>query len=268
MKKNTPIIKQKMLSLDNSFERLQQLKNQYKDQTVYIIGTGPSLKNYNLIKLKNFLKDKFVIGIKQSYDILEDVIDIHLLNFCNYTPIKYNKIKNTIISWIAFTPNHPYDIINNNIPCDFMLPLYRNNGDYYNTIAGKKDFENLLIENSFDRPWGPGILYESGIPLALYCGCKKIITLGWDIGSINPDDYKNNKSPHSHFYKSELINNKTKDNIGYEEATIVVNSTEDLYKFLQNINVELNIVSDINPAHKSIPRIEIPEIQNNLLNTL
>ena len=48
--------------------------------------------------------------------------------------------------------------------------------------------------------------------------------------------------------------------MSYEETKILIDSTEDLYNFLQSIKVELNIVSDRNPAHKSIPRIEIPEI--------
>ena len=42
--------------------------------------------------------------------------------------------------------------------------------------------------------------------------------------------------------------------------TLNIDSTKDLYDFLQNINVNLSIVSDRNPAHESIPRIEIPEI--------
>ena len=48
--------------------------------------------------------------------------------------------------------------------------------------------------------------------------------------------------------------------MSYHETKIVIDSTKDLYDFLQNINVNLSIVSDRNPAHESIPRIEIPEI--------
>ena len=273
MKQLTPLIKNQMLQLDDSFERLQLLKNKYKDETAYIVGCGPSLKNYNLYKLKSFLQDKFVLGIKQTYDILEDIIDIHLLNFCNWKPYRY-KNSNTIVNWIVYMQDQPPYIVHNNIPCDFMLPLYRNHAGYENTIAFQRDFENLLIDNSFQRPWGSGIMYESALPLALYCGVKNIVTLGWDIGSIDNNDKGKDKVKYDHFYAEGKDGEKTpydgvnvvRNPIGgsagmsYNETQMVIDSTEDLYKFLQSINVNLSIVSDRNPAHKSIPRIEIPEI--------
>ena len=33
--------------------------------------------------------------------------------------------------------------------------------------------------------WGPGLMYEMAIPLAMFLGCKEIITVGWDIGDIS-----------------------------------------------------------------------------------
>ena len=270
----TKTIKNNMLSLDDSFERLQLLKDKYKDKTAYIITCGPSLKNYNLDKLKVFLKDKFVIGVKQSYDILEDIIDIHLLNFCNYKNYKYKNIENTIISWIVYMQDQPYYILQNNIPCDFMMPLCRNHAGHENTIAAKGDFENLLIDNSFARPWGSGIMYESALPIALYCGVKNIITIGWDIGSIEEKDKGKDKIKYDHFYAEGKDGEKTSydgvnvikapiggsSGMSFNETKMVIDSTKGLYEFLQSINVNLNIVSDINPAYENIPRIEIPEI--------
>jgi hypothetical protein len=235
----TTHIKQKMLSLDDSFERLKLLKDQYKGETAYIVATGPSLKNYNKEKLKLFLKDKFVLGVKQSYDVLKDIVDIHLLNFCNYKHFQYTNIEKTIISWIVYMQNQPSYIIQNNIPCDFMMPLTRNHAGFENTLAAKKDFQNMLIETSFQRPWGSG---------------KKYIK-------------------YDHFYSEGEDGSKPKygENIlslpvggsagmSFEETKIVIDSTKDLYNFLKSINVELNIVSDRNPAYKNIPRIQIPEI--------
>ena len=270
----TKTIKNNMLSLDDSFERLQLLKDKYKDETAYIITCGPSLKNYNLDKLKIFLKDKFVIGVKQSYDILEDIIDIHLLNFCNYKNYKYKNIENTIISWIVYMQDQPYYILQNDIPCDFMMPLCRNHAGHENTIAAKGDFENLLIDNSFARPWGSGIMYESALPIALYCGVKNIITIGWDIGSIEEKDKGKDKIKYDHFYAEGKDGEKTSydgvnvikapvggsSGMSFNETKMVIDSTKGLYEFLQSINVNLNIVSDINPAYENIPRIEIPEI--------
>lgn len=275
MKSITPSIKQEMLFLDDSYERLKLLKDKYKDETAYIVTCGPSLGNFNQDKLRDFLQDKFVIGVKQSYDILEDIIDIHLLNFCNFKPYQYKNIDNTIVNWIVYMANQPEFIINNDIPCDFMLPLTRNHGGYENTIAARKDFENLLIDNSFARPWGSGIMYESALPLALYCGVKNIVTLGWDIGSISEEDKGKDRLKYDHFYSEGKEGEKTpydginvfKTPVGgsagmsYHETKIVIDSTKELYEFLQSIGVELNIVSDRNPAHEIIPRIEIPELK-------
>ena len=275
MHKNTSNIKNHIISQYNeSYDRIKYLKDQYKGETAYIITCGPSLKNYDLDKLKFFLKDKFVLGVKQSYDILGDIIDIHLLNFCNHKNYKYKNLENTIVSWVVYMQDQPYYILQNNIPCDFMMPLCRNRGGHENTLAFKGDFENLLIDNSFARPWGSGIMYESALPLALYCGAKNIVTIGWDIGSINEKDKGKERIKYDHFYAEGKDGEKTpydgvnvikapvggSSGMSFNETKLIADSTEGLYKFLQSINVNLSIVSDRNPAHESIPRIEIPEI--------
>ena len=271
MLKRTSHIRQKMLLLDESFDRLQLLKDKYKDKTAYILATGPSLGNHNVNKLKEFLSDKFVLGIKQSYDLYRDVTDIHLMNFCNYKDYNYNE--DTIVSWIVYMQNQPHYILQNNITCDFMMPLVRNHAGYENTIAYRRDFDSLLIDKSFERPWGSGIMYESALPIALYCGCKKIVTIGWDIGIL---DSKNKGKAHikyDHFYSEGVDGEKTKygehviktpvggsAGMSHDETRMVVDSTEDLHKFLESIGVELNIVSDRNPASDKIKRIELDEI--------
>ena len=56
------------------------------------------------------------------------------------------------------------------------------------SVAELLDFENILLdnpENGINQPWGPGIMYEMAIPLAIHLGCKKIVTIGWDIGDIS-----------------------------------------------------------------------------------
>lgn len=268
----TANIKNKMHTSDDSFERLQMIKNKYLNKTAYIVSAGPSLKNYNIDKLKFFLKDKFVIAVKQVYDLLQEVVDIHVLNFDNYKPYTYVD-NSTIVNFIVNKPSQPYYILSNNIPCDFMLPLTRNHSGHENTIAARKDFDSLDINKSFERPWGSGIMYESAIPLALYGGVSKIITLGWDIGTINPGDEGKTRLKYDHFYaegkdgyKTEYSDNVIRTEVGgsagmgYNETKMVIDSTEDLYKYFKSINVELNIVSDRNPAHESIPRLEISEI--------
>lgn len=263
-----------MLKLEDSFERLQLLKNKYLGETVYIVSAGPSLRNYNSEKLKSFLRDKFVIAVKQVYDLLgEDVVDIHVVNFDNYKPYTYPQMRSTIVSYIVNKASQPHYILETDIPCDFMLPLTRNFGGHENTIAARRDFESLDINRSFERPWGSGIMYESAFPLALFAGVSDIITIGWDIGSITEADKGKQRVKYDHFYadgkdghKTEYSTNVLRTPVGgssgmsYNETKMVIDSTEDLYKYLLSRNVNLQIVSDRNPAHQSIPRTTIPDI--------
>ena len=117
MKKITTQLKSGFHQKDSIEERLHLLKDKYKDETAYIVGCGPSLKNYNLNKLKSFLQDKFVLGIKQTYDILEDIIDIHLLNFCNFAEYDWSN-NESIVTWAIFEQFHPQMIFQNKLECD------------------------------------------------------------------------------------------------------------------------------------------------------
>ena len=46
MNSNTKELRQKMLTLDYSEERVDVLKDKYIGETVYIVAAGPSLNNY------------------------------------------------------------------------------------------------------------------------------------------------------------------------------------------------------------------------------
>tara|TARA_R100001463_G_scaffold92749_3_gene147539 strand:+ start:6257 stop:7072 length:816 start_codon:yes stop_codon:yes gene_type:complete len=265
----TKEIRYQMLQLDDSFERLKCLHNRYEDQTAYVLAPGPSLGNHDVQKLKDFLSDKFVVGIKQMYDLYSEVTDIHLMNFDNYKDYEYND--STIACWIVYMPNHAPYIIQNDIRCDFMMPLTRNWGSYETTIAAQRDFESLLIERSFERPWGAGIMYESGLPIPLYTGCKKIITIGWDIGVLKKEDEGKKHIRYDHFYAKGKDGEKTaydginvkkmpvggSAGMSYEDTKRVIDSTEDLHKFMESIGVDFSICSTINQASDKIKRIEL-----------
>ena len=145
-----------------------------------------------------------------------------------------------------------------------MLPVIGNReSDIVKRInesqAGKLSFDDYTLDKTMNRMYGPGIMYETVIHLALYLGVKKIVTLGWDIGDISK--FKGDKYEdvwQDHFYED------TSDKMAYaptpmnfHEVNTVVNSTEYLNKWLLSKGVELNIISDRNPAHKSIQRIKL-----------
>jgi hypothetical protein len=117
------------------------------------------------------------------------------------------------------------------------------------------------MDKIMSRPWGPGTMYEIAIPLALYFGCNKITTIGWDLFGSSVDRYKNEKEaltqPHC-YDNNSLVFKETDTAITKKEILGVIKSTEPLYNWLQTKELELEIVDPVgnNPAYEKIKRIK------------
>ena len=263
-------LREKLLQFEDAKDRIKCLKDAYKDETAYIVAGGPSLNNYTSEYLNEFFKDKLTLPIKQSWNMLREVADFHLLNFCNFAEYNWSGNK-SIITWAIFEQFHPEMIFKNNLECDLMIPIYRNNqftggGEGPNkmiySLAERGDWDTMLLDGDINQPWGPGIMYEMAIPLSLYLGCKKIVTVGWDIGDIKsfdngPDD-DTQRVFQDHFYGNE--HNKivyAKTSMGPREITSVAKSTKSLFYWLKDRGVDWKIVSDRNPGYDKIERINI-----------
>ena len=262
MNSNTKELRQKMLTLDYSEERVDVLKDKYIGETVYIVAAGPSLNNYEHDYLRNFLSDKLTFSIKQSQAILGDVTDVHFQNFCNYSNYNFDGNESTISAWSVFLQNHPEILLQNNIRCDFMMPIFRNTRTDENkmedTVAEKGDFQSLLFEKSFERPWGPGLMYEMCIPLAIHMGVKKIVTVGWDIGDVSLYEDDSKSVYQNHFYGDPNQNQiQLQAKMSKRETISVTKSTKQLYEWLSSLNIEFEMVSDTNPGYEKIPRVEL-----------
>ena len=264
MHKNTPILKKEINSqFDDSYDRVKHLKDKYKGETAYILTSGPSVNDIPEELLNEKLKDKLVISIKQSIDRVPNITDYHLLNFCNLTRYNYPN-ENTIVGWAVWDNNQPLQIIQN-FPLDFILDTFKlNDGSpkLENSVAFNLDqFDLLDINNSMPRPWGPGTIYELGIPLALYFGCTKIVTIGWDLFKSSISRYKNDEEslyqPHC-YDNNNLEFKETNTSVTKKEIVKVIKSTEKLYYWLKDKNVELEIVDPHgdNPAYSKIKKIK------------
>lgn len=273
MKSQTSKLKKEISQLEESEDRLKILKDQYKDETAYIIAAGPSLKNYKQEYLSEFLEDKLCLPIKQSYNFLKEVADFHLLNFCNFAPYDWSN-NQSIVTWAIFEQFHPQMIFQNNLEADLFIPIFRNNqftgggvgpDKMIHSVAEKGDYDSIKLDHpefGFNQPWGPGIMYEMAIPLAIYLGCKKIVTVGWDIGDINSfengSDDDTQRVFQEHFYgdkHNEIVYAKT--SMGPREITSVAKSTEGMYNWLKKQGIEWEMVSDRNPGYKGIKRVEL-----------
>ena len=111
------------------------------------------------------------------------------------------------------------------------------------------------MNNNFARPWGPGTMYEMAIPMALYMGCSKIVTIGWDLFKNTLNSPENRKDDWC--YKG-ITHESTKTQGSIKELKMVKDSTKGLYEWLLKKEVELVIVDPDgdNPAYEKIKRIK------------
>jgi len=119
-------------------------------------------------------------------------------------------------------------------------------------IVKTKEFDKYLLEEHPERPCGPGIMYETVIYMALHLGVKKIVVLGWDLSYNDPKSLKEYK----HFYgeTESLIN---RGDILAWEITETRETSEDLFKWLKNKGVELELVSNQSTLYDGIPRVNL-----------
>ena len=241
-------------------ERLKLLANKYEGETAYILAAGPSLNNHSINELKDKLKDKLVFCIKQPYYNFKDICDFLFLNFTNLSPFNFNP--DTIVSWAYWFENHPEAIQKNQWKADLLYPVFRNSGEYNTSVAHVGDYDNIKFTSQIERPWGPGLMYELAIPTAIHLGCKKIVTIGWDIGDINEwEDHNNPDERHfiEHFYPDNTtIWEKFK--IDAEEIKLVANSVEKMYDYLATQGIDFTLISDRNPASSRVPRMNLNDI--------
>ena len=150
-------------------------------------------------------------------------------------------------------------ILENGFNVDVMFPVIRNHGTMDNTQAARLDFDDFTMDKTYDRAWGPGLMYEMAFPLAIFLGCKEIVTVGWDIGDVSKFSSENEKEEQwqDHFYEG-------KENIKYaptpmtkREIELVTDSVPFIHNWLKEKGIDFKICSDRNPADKSIPRVEL-----------
>lgn len=255
MKSNFKEIKEYINSeFDDSYDRVKYLKDKFKNETAYICTAGPTFNNFSEEFLREKLKDKLVISIKQTQDVLKELTDIHLLNFCNLASYSYPN-PNTLVGWTVWDNTQPNTIVQN-FPVDFILDTFKlgdGTPNIENTISYTEEWDWLDMNKNIGRAWGPGTMYESAIPLALYMGCNKIVTIGWDLFK---DTLNNPKEDKKDWFYKDLQFKQTKTVGSLKELEMVKNSTKGLYKWLSNRNIELTIIDPDgdNPAYKKIPR--------------
>lgn len=238
------------LPLDTRFSLSNGL---FLNRDAYIFAAGPSLRKIDIDSLRNRLKNSLVICIKQSIDIVGFDCDALIMNFCNFSGYNWDLIDCPTF-WTTWNPSQPKLIKDKNAKCNVVFKVTDNGKPDEKTLplttAGSGNWINLLKLPDAIVPWGPGLMYEIAIPLALHAGVSHIHLVGWDIGSLNKKSTE--AFSNEHFYDNSKIEMATK--ITNLEILTVANSTASLKNWLEIRGIGLSVISDQSLVHESVSR--------------
>ena len=162
---------------NKNIDILLSLKNKHKDQTIYIIGNGPSLS----VKDLDFLKNEITFGSNKIYLIFKDT---------DWRPTYYS-VEDDLVLKNNLNDINNYDDSLKLFPIHAIFDAGKiKNANYFNFhrhhyYPELPNLSNDLIKGIF---WGGSIVYTQ-IQLAIYMGAKKIILLGVDFSFDVPKNY-------------------------------------------------------------------------------
>jgi hypothetical protein len=185
-------------------DKLKFLHNKFVDQKCYILGCGPSILEVDKTKLSEELKNNLCLSIKLIYFSFLDLVDFHFFNCNNYKTYPSNE-KSFFVAQSDFCSEASAQRnVWGSQQYDISVEVPRQSKDQ--TLTNTKDFNKWTFNNSgLQRPWGPGIMYESVLFFVQHLGCKEIKTIGWDYK--DPNDNKKIE----HFYLEDFRTSKLKN---------------------------------------------------------
>lgn len=230
---------------------LERFKEINADKEVVIFTCGPSLGKFNKQKMLNFCKDKVIFTVKQAFHKYGEISNYHFFNDNNFLPYNTEAIKIASSGNLEWARKY---IWKEQFKIDLFFRIVNATGDVNQSISGTLDFQKMLLSSQKERVWGPGIMYETVLPFALYTGTKKIYVNGWDYTTTEEGTLK-------HYYdekKAEKILINTGNKIGEmanKEKEVFLKSTDSMYDFLKTLGVELKIISNCSELSNKFERI-------------
>jgi len=140
--------------------------------------------------LRDVLPGVLTIAVKQAIDVTGDQTDFHCWNPFNVR--KFARPSSTTLRCLVEESTGRIPQWNRS---DLAFPQVSADGLLQSSLALHRDFEGYLLADTPVRPFGPGIMYELVLYLAVHLGVSEIITIGWDIA--------NSGGQNTHFYDRE-----------------------------------------------------------------
>jgi glycosyltransferase involved in cell wall biosynthesis len=231
------------------------LKDSFKDKECVILNCGPSLGDIDREKLKEYCRDKVVLAVKQAYNYMPEIVDIHLWNCSNLPPQSINgshypywQKEPIIVCSSNYDLGMRWDASKQKHDLFFKIPIRTEINNEFVTITNK--FEDYLLDKQLTRPCGPGIMMETVLYTAIHLGVSKITAIGWDINNAKKLE------DHKHFY-GETKSLYNRGDILDWEVEANQKASEHFYKWLQEKDIELVLASDKSSLYNGIPRVNL-----------
>ena len=239
-------LKEHIFNISSDSKKIEALRDSYEDKECYILTCGPGLKQYSPEFLRDKLKDKLVIAVKQAYNYVPEVVDFHLFNSNNCEVYDYAKNRPIVMTCAAENELAMVHNVWSNKQDYDIFTFIEDDRDFSKSICKSLNFEEFMFENKIERPWGPGMMSEVVIYLALHLGVKEVNTIGWDLEK--PGSTKSN-----HYYENRTVI-RPADPMKQEEILLNIKMTKHLNEWLESKGVKLYVANDKSYVHKSISR--------------
>jgi hypothetical protein len=167
------------------------LRDRFVGVTALIVSAGPSAARWRRV-YEALPGPVLVVCVKQAIELegLGDLCSLHFCNSWNLRRYRYDPADTLRVYTTA--PGDPRSFQN----WDIRFCVKAQRGRLETSLAARLDFEDWTIDRTgLDRPWGPGIMYETVIYTLLQLGIRSIQTVGWDIADASGGN--------THFYDSQ-----------------------------------------------------------------
>lgn len=216
-----------------SRKRSDFFQNAYMGETAYIVSCGPSLEKIWNTELRDFLSDKLVISIKQAHDKAPEITDFHLYNEVRVKHYEY-PVDTVRVSCSKFLPDHPSHI---------HYPIREYQWD--KSLFVTNEYDKWSMENSYERPWGIGIMFEMGLFFPIHLGCKRVLIMGFDM----------NSSGRYHFYDNSEAQDSGYYKVNREEFHYASSSIPHYLSWAKSRGVEVKL-------HSPLSALPIPQVKD------
>jgi hypothetical protein len=173
--------------------QLDLLRDAYRGENCVVVTCGPSLSMIPTDRLQRALESTLVLSVKQAVHATGAETDVVCFNSFNVA-----RFKTASPATLRLLVREPTGRIPQLNRADVVMRQSTDVGDLARSLAATANFDAYPLAAETPRPWGPGIIYEVVLHLALHLGVARITTLGWDIA--NP------QGRNTHFYDSAQDN--------------------------------------------------------------